>query len=88
LVFTFRKYGYFFVLSHDSFFFSSAQWCHRCQAVTSKLAQTYNNALIENNNLLFDIVFVSSDNDQETFNEYYQDMPWKAIPFQGKYLTS
>ena len=28
-----------------------------------------------------EVVFVSSDNDIEGFNEYYADMPWTALPF-------
>jgi hypothetical protein len=66
----------------------SAKWCQRCRDLTSKLAQAYNDALTKNDNLLFDIVFISADEDHESFSEYYQDMPWKAIPFEGKYLTS
>ena len=65
----------------------SAQWCQRCRKLTSKLVQIYNDAFKKNNDLLFDIVFISADNDCESFNEYYKDMPWKAIPFAGKYLT-
>jgi len=32
---------------------------------------------------LFDIVFVSGDTDEESFNEYYKQMPWKAIPYES-----
>ena len=31
----------------------------------------------------FEIIFISSDKSQESFNEYFQEMPWKALPFQG-----
>ncbi len=31
----------------------------------------------------FDIVFVSSDKDQDAFNEYFKEMPWKALPYSG-----
>lgn len=29
------------------------------------------------------VVFVSADNDQEGFEEYYAEMPWAAIPFDA-----
>jgi nucleoredoxin len=29
----------------------------------------------------FDVVFLSSDRDEESFKEYYQEMPWLALPF-------
>lgn len=28
-----------------------------------------------------EVVFVSGDRDQQSFNQYYRTMPWKAIPF-------
>jgi len=71
-----------------SFVSFSAEWCNRCQNLTSKLTQAYNDAVTKNKNILFDIVFISLDNDQESFDEYYKDMPWKAIPFQSNYRTS
>ena len=30
------------------------------------------------------MVFVSSDNDVNQFNEYYHEMPWNAIPFSNR----
>lgn len=32
----------------------------------------------------FEIVFVSSDTDEETFEKYYKDMPWAALKFDQK----
>ena len=29
----------------------------------------------------FELVFVSSDQDDEKFKEYYNEMPWLALPF-------
>jgi hypothetical protein len=34
-----------------------------------------------------DIVFVSSDRDEQSFRQYYQSMPWKAIPFEQLQLV-
>jgi hypothetical protein len=33
----------------------------------------------------FDIVFISWDNNQEDFNKYFKEMPWKALPFPGMF---
>jgi nucleoredoxin len=30
-----------------------------------------------------EIVFVSCDEDQDAFDEYFKEMPWKALPFSG-----
>merc|ERR1719498_1618211 len=32
----------------------------------------------------FEIVFASSDRDQKSFDEYYGEMPWLAIPFSDR----
>ncbi len=32
----------------------------------------------------FEIVFISWDRDQESFDHYYNEMPWKALSFAGK----
>lgn len=29
----------------------------------------------------FEVLFVSMDNDEESFREYYSSMPWLALPF-------
>ena len=31
-----------------------------------------------------DIVFISSDEDQASFDECFREMPWKALPFSGR----
>ena len=28
-----------------------------------------------------EVVFVSSDNDESSFDEYYAEMPWLAVPY-------
>ena len=32
----------------------------------------------------FDIVFVSSDRDEKSFDDYFKEMPWKALPFSQR----
>jgi hypothetical protein len=52
--------------------------------LTPKFAKAYNEI---NDNLKnkLDIVFISLDKNEESFNEYFKDMPWKALPFSGMY---
>eukprot|EP00976_Prorocentrum_cordatum_P100634 1192309-Prorocentrum_minimum.AAC.2 len=57
----------------------SAHWCPPCRAFTPKLAEVYNGLVASGKS--FEIVFVSSDKDEEQFNEYYDEMPWLALPF-------
>jgi len=58
----------------------SAHWCGPCRSFTPRLVQFYQ-SFTDLNPGKFDIVFVSSDKDDSMFNEYYLEMPWKAIPF-------
>ncbi|XP_057813851.2 probable nucleoredoxin 1 [Cryptomeria japonica] len=60
----------------------SAHWCPPCRAFTPKLVQVYNK--LKQNGEAFEIVFLSSDRDQEAFDEYYASMPWLALPFGDK----
>lgn len=43
------------------------------------LAEFYDQ-LAEDDNGALQIVFVSSDRDQSSFDEYYGSMPWAAVP--------
>jgi len=35
-----------------------------------------------------EIVFVSSDKDQASFDSYFKEMPWKALPFAQRDLKA
>jgi len=60
-------------------FYFSAHWCGPCQMFTPTLVKFYNQLKEEGKS--FEIVFVSSDEGQAAFNEYFSEMPWKALPF-------
>lgn len=47
-----------------------------------KLADYYVKA--KSNGANFEIVFVSSDRDEESFEAYYGEMPWMALPFADR----
>lgn len=58
----------------------SAHWCPPCRTFTPELSKTYLKLADKN----FEIVFVSSDNDLAGFDEYYSEMPWKALPYSDR----
>ncbi|KAL2903289.1 putative nucleoredoxin 1 [Bienertia sinuspersici] len=57
----------------------SAHWCPPCRAFTPKLIEAYHEIKAKESE--FEIIFASSDRDQSSFDEYYSDMPWLALPF-------
>ncbi|KAL2895314.1 putative nucleoredoxin 2 [Bienertia sinuspersici] len=86
-----------YLLSHDSLspqvavtslqgktigLYFSAQWCLPCVKFIPKLISIYQrikqNLPQEED---FEIVFVSSDRDEASFQSYFGTMPWLAIPF-------
>ncbi|KAG6468134.1 probable nucleoredoxin 1 [Zingiber officinale] len=58
----------------------SASWCGPCQRFTPKLVETYNE--LSSRCCKFEIVFISADEDKESFTDYFSEMPWLAIPFE------
>ena len=59
-------------------FYFSAHWCPPCRNFTPKLAEFYNR--VNRDSKRIEIVFVSGDQDEESFQEYFNTMPWLAIP--------
>jgi len=60
----------------------SAHWCPPCRGFTPKLAERYTELKAKAE--AFEIVFVSSDRDEESFKEYFGSMPWLALPFDDR----
>eukprot|EP00818_Percolomonas_sp_WS_P005624 CAMPEP_0117443754 /NCGR_PEP_ID=MMETSP0759-20121206/4868_1 /TAXON_ID=63605 /ORGANISM="Percolomonas cosmopolitus, Strain WS" /LENGTH=414 /DNA_ID=CAMNT_0005235759 /DNA_START=29 /DNA_END=1273 /DNA_ORIENTATION=- len=58
----------------------SAHWCGPCRSFTPKLKDLYENHLQNRS----EVIFCSLDKNQEAFDEYFKEMPWKAIPFSSK----
>jgi len=56
----------------------SAHWCPPCRGFTPQLAKFYTDNLKAKG---MEIVFVSSDRDQGSYDEYFGEMPWLALPF-------
>jgi len=61
----------------------SAHWCPPCKAFTPKLAELYN-TMKASGREDFEFIFVSSDRDQEAFDEYFGEMPWLALPYENR----
>lgn len=59
----------------------SAHWCPPCRAFTPKLAEWYSKSL---NAKGLEIVFISSDRDEKSFQEYFGEMPWLALDFKDR----
>lgn len=57
----------------------SAAWCGPCQRFTLHLVEAYND--LSSSKADFEIIFVSSDDDEKSFNQYFSKMPWLAVPF-------
>lgn len=64
---------------HIALYFS-AHWCPPCRKFTPVLIETYN-AIKAKNPDQFEVIFVSSDNAESEFDEYFGEMPWLALPF-------
>ncbi|KAI9193671.1 thioredoxin-like-domain-containing protein [Polychytrium aggregatum] len=62
------------------FLFFGAYWCGPARAMTTKLIDFYHNLLGKGTKT--EIVYVSSDHDQASFEEFYLEMPWLAVPFE------
>ncbi|XP_076379980.1 nucleoredoxin isoform X2 [Megalopta genalis] len=57
----------------------SAHWCPPCKAFTPQLVDTYQR--IRERGHDFEVIFVSSDRSEESYNVYIESMPWLRIPF-------
>ena len=60
-------------------YYFSAHWCPPCRQFTPILADLYKkwNA----NEKKIEIVWLTLDRDENSWREYYQQMPWLAVPF-------
>jgi nucleoredoxin len=63
-------------------FYFSASWCPPCQGFTPQLGETYKSIVASGQE--FEIIFVSSDRSEDEFKQYYQKMPFAALPFENR----
>ena len=57
----------------------AANWFQKCVSFTPVLVSVYHKLMEQE--LPFEIVFVSSDENQSSFEQFYSSMPWPAVPF-------
>jgi len=67
-------------------FYFSAHWCPPCRGFTPNLAKFYKH--VNRNRKVLEIIFVSSDQDNESFNEYFDSMPWVAFPLGNENIRN
>ena len=60
----------------------SAHWCPPCRGFTPVFAEAYRKIISSGKS--FEVIFVSSDQTESQFNEYYAEMPWLALPLSAK----
>src|SRR5438132_7884567 len=58
----------------------SASWCGPCKKFTPYLHEFYDLLKEEDSNFL-EIIFVSRDTNEESFDKYHKEMPWLALKF-------
>jgi len=61
----------------------SAHWCPPCRGLTPQLAEWYKTSLKQKG---FEIVFVSSDKNEEQFKDYFGEQPWLALDYNERTL--
>lgn len=59
----------------------SAHWCPPCRGFTPELAKFYTKHKEAKN---LEIVFLSSDRDEDSFKEYYASMPWLCLDYSNR----
>lgn len=64
----------------------SANWCKPCQEFTPKLVEAYEKVRAQGKDL--EVVFVSMDETEEKFKEYFAKMPWLSLPYEDKTARS
>lgn len=58
----------------------SAHWCPPCRGFTPMLAEAYK----KYSGADVEVIFISSDRDKSSFDAYYAEMPWTALPFEDR----
>ena len=64
----------------------SAHWCPPCRAFLPKLTEAYHK--IKAKDSAFEVIFISSDRDQTSFDDFFSGMPWLAVPFGDERAAS
>lgn len=61
----------------------SAHWCGPCREFSPFLAKAYSQHLVAKG---IEVVFVSADDSEASFTQYFDTMPWLALPFGSSFM--
>jgi nucleoredoxin len=64
----------------------SGSYCQPCIKFTPFLSDVYTN--LKKNNKSFEIIFISSDKTIESFQRYFNYMPWLALPYEKRNIKN
>jgi nucleoredoxin len=64
----------------------SGSYCPPCKKFTPILKDIYLKIKEKNND--FEIIFISSDKSENEFKEYYNSMPWLAVPYEKRHIKT
>ncbi|GAA6071805.1 nucleoredoxin, partial [Tachysurus ichikawai] len=53
--------------------------CPPCRSLTRVLVESYRK--VKESGHKFEIVFVSADRSEDSFTQYFSEMPWLAVPY-------
>ena len=67
-------------------FYFSMHNCPPCREFTPLLAELYKD--MNDTEQVMEVIFFSGDPTQEVYNEYFGEMPWKALPFKDGRLKA
>ena len=65
---------------HTAGVYVSAHWCGPCRTFTPTLLKFYDEAREKG----LEIVFISCDHSDASFQEYYSTMPWQTLPYDDE----
>lgn len=70
------------------FIYVSAHWCGPCKKFTPLLGALYDEMVADAESKCSPnevaVVFVSGDNDEDSFEDYHVEMPWHAVPWASE----
>ncbi|XP_067672016.1 tryparedoxin-like [Haliotis asinina] len=61
-----------------------AQWCPPCRHFTKQLLAFFNHVTSAKQDCVLQVVYLSSDEEKEDFDEYFSTMPWLAVDFKDR----
>lgn len=61
--------------------FFSAEWCPPCQGFFPLLTSFYSE--VNKKEKVFEIIFCSSDQEEDSFNDHFKSMPWLALAYDS-----